>query len=128
MLITLKSTALGMLGVALAVAQTPPEPQPAGLKFSCASLVIDRIDPLADPGVLGTPHLHQIMGGNAFNATMDPSTDPAALSTCTSCTMTEDFSNYWTAAMFFQARNGSYQRVNQLGGLFTEESNGGMAI
>ena len=83
MMITLKSTALGMLGVALAVAQTPPEPQPAGPKFSCASLVINRIDPLVDPGVPGTPHLHQIMGGNAFNATMDPSTDPAALSTCT---------------------------------------------
>ncbi|KAK0652633.1 hypothetical protein B0T16DRAFT_406539 [Cercophora newfieldiana] len=42
--------------------------------------------------------------------------------------MTEDFSNYWTAVMFFQARNGSYTRIHQLGGLFSEESNGGMTV
>ncbi len=31
---------------------------------------------------------------------------------CTTCTFTEDFSNYWTAVMFFRAENGSYKRVN----------------
>lgn len=27
----------------------------------------------------------------------------------------EDFSNYWTANLYFKARNGSYKRVPQLG-------------
>jgi hypothetical protein len=40
-------------------------------------------------------------------------------STCTSCTFTEDFSNYWTAAMYYRARNGTFKRVQQFenGGL-----------
>jgi hypothetical protein len=31
--------------------------------------------------------------------------------TCTTCTFTEDFSNYWTAVMFFKHPNGSFKRV-----------------
>jgi hypothetical protein len=77
---------------------------------------------------MGTPHLHQIAGGNAFNATMDPADDPAERSSCTSCNLIDDFSNYWTAVMYFQARNGSYKRVKQLGTLFHEEARGGITI
>ncbi|PVI00308.1 hypothetical protein DM02DRAFT_728628 [Periconia macrospinosa] len=33
--------------------------------------------------------------------------------TCTTCAYTEDFSNYWTAAMYFRHENGSYKRVPQ---------------
>ena len=66
--------------------------------------------------MLYTPHLHQIVGGNAFNATMDPETyDMPGLSTCTSCSFAEDMSNYWTAVMFFHHKNGSYHRVKQVG-------------
>ncbi|KAK4249200.1 hypothetical protein C7999DRAFT_30252 [Corynascus novoguineensis] len=98
---------------------------PASLKMSCSRLVLDRIDPLNDPGVFGTSHLHTIVGGNSFNATMDPAGDPAERSSCTTCTFTDDFSNYWTPAMYFRARNGSYKRVEQLGALFHEEARGG---
>jgi hypothetical protein len=85
------------------------------LRFSCSQLVIDRIDPLVDPGVAPSPHLHQIVGGNSFNVTMDPAThDLPTVSTCTTCTFSEDFSNYWTAVMYFQARNGSFKRVPQI--------------
>jgi Domain of unknown function (DUF1996) len=46
---------------------------------------------------------------------MDPKTlDMAAASTCTSCSFSEDFSNYWTAVLFFKARNGTYKRVPQI--------------
>lgn len=62
-----------------------------------------------------TPHLHQIVGGNAFNVTMDPATDLAKTSTCTSCSFVQDKSNYWTAVMFFKAKNGTYTRVPQVG-------------
>lgn len=33
------------------------------LRFSCSQLSVDRLDPLVNPGVLGSPHLHQIVGG-----------------------------------------------------------------
>jgi hypothetical protein len=78
------------------------------LRFACSQLVVERTDPLVNPGMKYTPHLHQIVGGNAFNVTMDPSQDPAALSTCTSCNFVQDKSNYWTAVMFFKAKNGTY--------------------
>ena len=86
------------------------------LRFACSQLVVERTDPLVNPGMLYTPHLHQIVGGNAFNATMDPETyDMPGLSTCTSCSFAEDMSNYWTAVMFFHHKNGSYHRVKQVG-------------
>ena len=40
--------------------------------------------------------------------------DPAEKSTCTTCSFSEDFSNYWTANLFFKARNGSLKRVPQM--------------
>lgn len=42
------------------------------------------------------------------------SLDPPTASTCTSCTYSEDFSNYWTANIYFKARNGTYKRVPQV--------------
>ncbi|KAF2196779.1 hypothetical protein GQ43DRAFT_240083 [Delitschia confertaspora ATCC 74209] len=86
------------------------------LRFACSQLVVERTDPIVNPGMKYTPHLHQIVGGNSFNVTMDPqSHDLAGQSTCTSCTFKEDFSNYWTAVMFFKAKNGTYHRVRQVG-------------
>jgi len=100
----------------------------AMMRFQCSQLVIDRIDPLVNPGSTPAPHLHQIVGGNSFNATMDPAThDLPTASTCTSCTFSEDFSNYWTAVLYFRARNGSFMRVPQ----FTQagiKGNGGILV
>jgi len=47
---------------------------------------------------------------------MDPSTiDPPKASTCTSCKMVEDFSNYWTASIYFRSPdNGTFTRVPQM--------------
>tara|TARA_R110002003_G_scaffold645_4_gene20936 strand:+ start:2054 stop:2356 length:303 start_codon:yes stop_codon:yes gene_type:complete len=78
------------------------------LRFACSQLVVERTDPLVNPGMKYTPHLHQIVGGDSFNVTMDPSQDPAQLSKCTSCSFVQDKSNYWTAVMFFKAQNGTY--------------------
>ncbi|KAH7119958.1 hypothetical protein B0J11DRAFT_492071 [Dendryphion nanum] len=86
------------------------------LRFACSQLVVERTDPLVNPGMKYTPHLHQIVGGDAFNVTMDPAVnDPAKLSKCTSCSFAQDKSNYWTAVMFFKHKNGSYIRVPQVG-------------
>ncbi|KAK4445245.1 hypothetical protein QBC34DRAFT_472838 [Podospora aff. communis PSN243] len=84
------------------------------MRFGCAQLTIDRIDPLVNPGTIPSPHLHQLVGGNSLNASMEHGVhDPPTKSTCTSCTYSEDFSNYWTANVYFQAKNGSFKRVPQ---------------
>lgn len=59
---------------------------------------------------------------------MDPSIDLAEASTCTSCTFSENFSNYWTANMYFQSRNGSLERVPQMANQYLEGANAGMTI
>ncbi|KAI1079022.1 hypothetical protein F5B20DRAFT_581749 [Whalleya microplaca] len=101
------------LGLALLVGHVSSQGL-AMMRFSCSKLVVDRIDPLVNPGLIPSPHLHQIVGGNSFNASMDPAThDLPTDSTCTSCTFTEDFSNYWTAVLYFRARNGTFKRVPQ---------------
>ncbi|KAH8788055.1 hypothetical protein F5883DRAFT_513830 [Diaporthe sp. PMI_573] len=74
----------------------PPINRMPMLRFECSQLVIERLDPLVNPGMIPSPHVHQIVA-----------------STCTSCTFSEDFSNYWTAVLYFRARNGTYKRVPQ---------------
>ncbi|CAI6323135.1 unnamed protein product [Periconia digitata] len=83
----------------------------AALRFGCSTVSIQRLDPLVEPGNIPSAHVHQIVGGNAFNATMKG--DIGEQGTCTTCVYTEDFSNYWTAAMYFRHENGSYKRVPQ---------------
>jgi hypothetical protein len=88
------------------------------MRFGCSQLTIDRIDPLVNPGSLPSSHMHQVIGGNSFNASMVPvEHDPPTASTCTSCTYSEDFSNYWTANVYFKAKNGSFKRVPQMANL-----------
>lgn len=65
---------------------------------------------------------------DAFNVTMDPAKDIPKDATCTTCQFSEDFSNYWTAVLFFRARNGSYHRVPQIGNAGFEGANGGMTV
>jgi Domain of unknown function (DUF1996). len=71
------------------------------------------------------PELTRIQ--NSFNASMPyPQHDPAEKSTCTSCQFAEDLSNYWTAVLFFRARNGTFKRVPQLAQFDMQGQNGGM--
>lgn len=85
-------------------------PVHAGLRFPCSTLTIQRLDPVVQPGMSPSAHVHHIVGGNAFNATMEG--DVGARATCTTCQMSEDFSNYWTAHLYFKhPTNGSYHRV-----------------
>jgi len=82
----------------------------AGLRFPCSTLTVQRLDPAAEPGANPSSHVHHIVGGNAFNVTMTG--DVGNRATCTTCQMSEDFSNYWTAHLYFKdPTNGSYHRV-----------------
>ena len=40
------------------------------LRFACSQLIIERTDPIVQPGVVPSAHTHQIVGGNSFNATV----------------------------------------------------------
>ena len=57
-----------------------------------------------------------------------PQTDIAALASCTTCHFLEDFSNYWTANLYFRARNGSYKRVPQMANEFNDGDNAGITV
>lgn len=61
-------------------------PSDALIRFGCSQLVVDRLDPLVNPGMEPSPHQHQIVGGNSFNTSMyKEDHDLAKLSNCTSC-------------------------------------------
>lgn len=82
----------------------------AGLRFPCSTLTFQRLDPVVEPGSSPSSHVHHIVGGNAFNASM--AGDVSSRATCTTCQMADDFSNYWTATLYFKhPSNGSYHRV-----------------
>lgn len=52
-----------LLALAAAVSQlpVPGAAQFNMLRFACSQLVVERTDPLVNPGMLYTPHLHQIV-------------------------------------------------------------------
>jgi hypothetical protein len=80
---------LALLGAAHAQNQTRGA---AMMRFACSQLTVERLDPLVNPGLEGSPHTHQIVGGNSFQAEMRPeSYNLVAQSTCTTCTFSEDF-------------------------------------
>ncbi|KAK3330920.1 hypothetical protein B0H66DRAFT_545244 [Apodospora peruviana] len=113
--------------VAAAAALGLIAPVQAGLRFGCSSLTIQRADPVVEPGKVSA-HLHHIVGGNAFNLTMEG--DVGSRGTCTTCEMAEDFSNYWTAVLYFKhPTNGTYHRVPvKANAALASGTTGGMTI
>ena len=109
---------------AVSLALSLAVPAHAYLRFGCASLVLQRLDPVVQPGVIPSSHIHQIVGGNAFNATMEG--DIGSKATCTTCHFSEDFSNYWTAILYFKSRNGTYHRVPQYPNAYLGSLTGGL--
>lgn len=100
-------TSLGLLSLVAT-------PAAAFWRLPCKGAIVnERADPIVNPGKV-SGHLHQIMGGNAFDFQMDYNTTQT--STCTSCTVHGDFSNYWTPVLYYQHQNGSFEKVNQVGG------------
>ncbi|KAI1323013.1 hypothetical protein F5Y16DRAFT_412910 [Xylariaceae sp. FL0255] len=95
------------------------------LRFPCSQSSVQRLDPLVQPGSNPSSHLHQIVGGNSFNVSMDIAThDLPTLSTCTSCSFSQ---NYWTAVLFYRAKNGTFKRVPQKA-QDNSQNNGGMMV
>ncbi|TAQ86497.1 hypothetical protein B7494_g5171 [Chlorociboria aeruginascens] len=97
------------------------------LRFGCSQIVVERLDPLVNPGDNPSPHVHQVVGGNAFNVSI-PESDVSQIADCTSCSFNEDLSNYWTANLYFKARNGTYKRVPQIPNRYLDGEVGGMTV
>jgi hypothetical protein len=76
-------------------------------------LVVQRADPIVTPNKV-SGHVHTIMGGNGFGFNMDY--NQARSSSCSSCSVKQDLSNYWVPALYYRAQNGSFAPVNQAGG------------
>ncbi|KAL8673984.1 MAG: hypothetical protein Q9168_001627 [Polycauliona sp. 1 TL-2023] len=75
--------------------------------FGVSTLVRERLDPLLNPGAV-SGHVHSILGGNAFAATMD--FDTTQTSTCTTTEVVLDKTNYWVPSVYFH-KDGKFTLV-----------------
>ena len=83
-------------------------------RMSCPGTLLEgRLDPIVTPGKV-SGHTHVILGGNGF--TPDMNYDSTQKSTCTSCTIKGDMSNYWIPKLYYHAQNGSFVDVPVQGG------------
>ncbi|KAG8924241.1 hypothetical protein FRC01_011740 [Tulasnella sp. 417] len=97
----------------------------AWFRLACSTpLVQERIDPIISPGQT-SQHLHSIHGGSNFSKDMTYNT--ARQSSCTSCAIAQDLSNYWTPTLYFKDPNtGQFEKVPN-GGLLVYYQNRGSA-
>ncbi|KAF2015096.1 WSC-domain-containing protein [Aaosphaeria arxii CBS 175.79] len=92
--------------------------------MSCPGrLVRERIDPIVNPGAV-SGHLHTISGGSGFGPSM--TFEQARNSTCSSCQIKEDMSNYWTPQLYVKKKDGTFQPVPVVGD--GKDANGGMTV
>ena len=97
------------LGTVVALAS----PAAAFWRMPCnGPVVVERADPVVDPGKV-SGHVHTVMGGNGFDFTMN--FDTARASTCSTCMISKDLSNYWVPTLYYKAKNGSFISVEQNG-------------
>lgn len=97
------------LGLVAAIAA----PAAAFFRIPCPGRILDeRVDPIVDPGAV-SGHVHTIAGGNGFGFEMDY--EQARTSTCSSCPIKQDLSNYWIPKLYYQYENGSFEDVTQSG-------------
>ena len=76
----------------------------AFFRMTCpAMLVTERLDPIVSPGQT-SGHVHAVLGGNAFGASM--TYEDTQRSTCTSCLVDGDFSNYWVPNLYYKSQDG----------------------
>ncbi|KAH6655168.1 hypothetical protein BKA67DRAFT_534104 [Truncatella angustata] len=84
-------------------------------RMECRGRVaLARIDPIMSLGSTAE-HAHTIHGSSAFSESAD--TDELLAGNCTSCAVTQDLSAYWTPALYFEFSNGTFELVQQDGGM-----------
>ncbi|KAK8004169.1 hypothetical protein PG989_003888 [Apiospora arundinis] len=79
-------------------------------------LAMARIDPLVNNNEVGQ-HVHAIHGSSGFSETSGYKDLRGG--DCTSCAAKEDMSAYWTPNMYFQHDDGTFEAVEQIGGMLS---------
>lgn len=83
-------------------------------RMSCPGTVFSgRVDPIVTPNGVAS-HTHIVLGGNGFAPDMDYASTQK--STCTSCSIKGDLSNYWTPMLYYRNKNGTVTSVPVAGG------------
>jgi hypothetical protein len=96
---TVKASVLALLSAVAA-------PVDAYWRMGCGGTLVEgRLDPIVAPNEVSS-HTHVILGGNGFSPDMTYADTQA--STCTSCSIAGDNSNYWVPKLYYQAQNGSF--------------------
>ncbi|QRW05952.1 hypothetical protein RhiLY_04951 [Ceratobasidium sp. AG-Ba] len=73
------------------------------------TLEYSRVDPLVNPGANGE-HVHTVVGGSAFSPT-STTHDSLANSKCSSSSLQDDKSAYWSPSLYYVHSNGSYSLI-----------------
>lgn len=79
--------------------------------LDCKTLVREAVDPIVAFNSEGSPsaHVHAIAGGDGFSG--DLTYEKTQQSTCTTCPVSEDLSNYWGQFMMCYAHRGRFMRI-----------------
>lgn len=85
-----------------------PATQAQIFTVNCAPLTVQRADPIVQPGGL-SGHVHAVVGGTAFQFTMDENTAVNAKET--TCDKILDQSNYWQPQLYHQNKDGKFEMV-----------------
>jgi hypothetical protein len=102
-------------------------PAAAYIRFNCGTNIVEeRADPIVDPLAV-SKHVHKIAGGNAFNMNKKMTYEETQKSSCSSCAIKQDLSNYWTPKLYYHAQNGSFISVPEVGD-DARDLNGGMVV
>ncbi|KAF9043060.1 hypothetical protein BJ165DRAFT_219234 [Panaeolus papilionaceus] len=98
----------------------------AWFRVACTDpLVQVRLDPIVSPGVSPSNHVHTVHGANKF--ALNSTFDTLRTSTCTSCLVAQDLSNYWFPKLYFRdPQTGKFEEVPN-GGLLVYYQNRGNA-
>lgn len=78
------------------------------LQFDPSALVIERLDPIVSPGTIAG-HVHNIGGGSNFG--MSSNFDTLRQSSCTTCLVKQDMSNYWSPMLYYRYPDGRFVSV-----------------
>lgn len=85
-------------------------------RMECPGVLdVARLDPIVNPGV-DSAHAHSVAGSSGFSASANYSDLRGG--DCTTCRVTQDKSNYWHPALYFEdAATGKFELVPQVGGM-----------
>nr|POE75583.1 hypothetical protein CFP56_53695 [Quercus suber] len=89
---------------ALLTAVALSTPATAFWRMPCPGrLVLERADPIISPGVV-SGHVHTVSGGSGFGFTT--SYEKLRASKCSSCSIQQDLSAYWTPKLYYMSKDG----------------------